>query len=210
MTPAAKEGLPAVVGELVAKAMRQAFALGQTYWQQADSDSFSQQRKSDATQAKFNALIPETVASIEATLSALTAEAGKGEFQDWFDSWAKTRDLNLHRIEDGRLLAPTSSVAEDAFLSGCMIASIHYMELCRQEQNLALSTATPAGEWDIRLFDSQWVNIVNHANCYSDMDKEDAIAAAVKLTEQAMAANVRDGKWPLAASPRGASAGGSV
>jgi hypothetical protein len=49
---------------------------------------------------------------------------------------------------------------------------------------------------DLRLFDSQWVNVVNHANCYRDMDKEDAIAAAVKLTEQAMAANVRDAKWP--------------
>jgi hypothetical protein len=72
---------------------------------------------------------------------------------------------------------------------------------------LALSTATPAGEWDIRMFDSQWVNVVNHADCYRDMDKEDAIATAVKLTEQAMAANVRDGKWPLAASPRGAGEG---
>jgi hypothetical protein len=45
----------------------------------------------------------------------------------------------------------------------------------------------------MRLGDSQWVNIVNHADCYRDMDKEAAVAAAVKLTEQAMAKNVRDG-----------------
>jgi hypothetical protein len=45
----------------------------------------------------------------------------------------------------------------------------------------------------MRLWDSQWVNIVNHADCYRDMDKEAAVAAAVKLTEQAMAKNVRDG-----------------
>lgn len=49
---------------------------------------------------------------------------------------------------------------------------------------------------EYRLFDSQWVNVVNHAGCYRDMNKEDAVAQAVKLTEQAMAANINDCKWP--------------
>lgn len=40
-----------------------------------------------------------------------------------------------------------------------------------------------------RLFDSQWVNIVNHANCYRGYDKAEAVALAVKLTELAMAEN---------------------
>lgn len=51
-----------------------------------------------------------------------------------------------------------------------------------------------AREW--RLFDSQWLNIVNHADCYRGMDKSEAIALAVRLTEKAMAANAADEIWP--------------
>lgn len=46
----------------------------------------------------------------------------------------------------------------------------------------------------IRLWDTQWMNIVNAD--YSQMTKEDAIAAAVKATEEQMARNYRDDKWP--------------
>lgn len=42
-------------------AMKKAFYLGQTYWQQTDSEYVSQQNKSDATKAKFDALLEETV-----------------------------------------------------------------------------------------------------------------------------------------------------
>ena len=38
-------------------ALRKAYALGQTYWQQADSDFARDQRKADETQAKFNQLV---------------------------------------------------------------------------------------------------------------------------------------------------------
>jgi hypothetical protein len=46
--------------DLIAKNMRRAWQLGQTYWQQADSESFSQHKKADETAAKFTALIEET------------------------------------------------------------------------------------------------------------------------------------------------------
>ncbi len=45
-------------------ALRRAFNLGQTYWQQADSEYTSQHRKADETQAKFNALVSDTVAAM--------------------------------------------------------------------------------------------------------------------------------------------------
>lgn len=45
-------------------ALRRAFLLGQTYWQQADSEYSSQHKKADETLAKFKALIPETLAAI--------------------------------------------------------------------------------------------------------------------------------------------------
>ena len=50
--------------DLVSKAMRQAWQLGQTYWQQADSEYLIQQAKSDVTQTRFNTLVEETRAAI--------------------------------------------------------------------------------------------------------------------------------------------------
>lgn len=49
---------------------------------------------------------------------------------------------------------------------------------------------------EVRLWDTQWMNIVNHDNCYRDWDKADAINHAVKMAEQAIARNVADGKLP--------------
>jgi len=48
------------IQDLVSKAMGTAWQLGQTYWQQADSESFSQNKKSDDTQIKFDRLVDET------------------------------------------------------------------------------------------------------------------------------------------------------
>lgn len=56
-------------------------------------------------------------------------------------------------------------------------------------------------ETDFRLWDSQWTNVVNHAFCYRDFTKEEAVALAVKLTEQAMARNFMDGKFPPRRGP---------
>ena len=45
-------------------AMRKARQLGQTYWQQADSDSYKQRSKSAETQKQFLKLVEETGAEI--------------------------------------------------------------------------------------------------------------------------------------------------
>lgn len=52
--------------EAVRSALRKAYNLGQTYWQQADSEYRSENKKSDATAAKFVRLIDDTVAQIAA------------------------------------------------------------------------------------------------------------------------------------------------
>jgi len=49
---------------------------------------------------------------------------------------------------------------------------------------------------EVRLWDSQWVNVVNHDFAYRDWDMEAAISHAVKMTEDYIAANVRDNKLP--------------
>jgi len=47
-----------------------------------------------------------------------------------------------------------------------------------------------------RLFDGQWMNIVNHANCWEGYTKEEAVHAAVKMAEEHMAKNIAVDKWP--------------
>ena len=51
--------------ELVRRALRRAWQLGQTYWQQADSESYKQNAKSKDTLQAFNELIDETLRALE-------------------------------------------------------------------------------------------------------------------------------------------------
>ena len=69
-------------------ALRRAYALGQKYWQQADSDFARDHRKADETQAKFNQLVESMqgwLSPAEAdNLRAQLAEAqGDAERLDW-------------------------------------------------------------------------------------------------------------------------------
>ena len=69
-------------------ALRRAYALGQKYWQQADSDFARYHRKADETQAKFNQLVESMqgwLSPAEAdNLRAQLAEAQRdAERLDW-------------------------------------------------------------------------------------------------------------------------------
>ena len=57
----------------VDKALRRAYGLGQKYWQQADSDSFVQHKRSEETAAQFSALKAETMAMMDAAPQATPA-----------------------------------------------------------------------------------------------------------------------------------------
>lgn len=61
--------------DIASKALRKAWQLGQTYWQQADSEYTSQHRKADETQAKFQQLVDDTRESIAKVGSSTTAKA---------------------------------------------------------------------------------------------------------------------------------------
>jgi hypothetical protein len=54
---------------------------------------------------------------------------------------------------------------------------------------------------EIRLWDSQWVNVVNAD--WSGMDVEQAVCAAVKMTEALMATNYAIANWPPAKEGEG-------
>lgn len=54
----------------VGNAMKRAFALGHTYWQQVDSEYASHWKKGDATKAVFDALSDETCAAVAELVEA--------------------------------------------------------------------------------------------------------------------------------------------
>ena len=63
MTPDLKE-LEQSTETIVLNALNRAYQLGQTYWQQADRESYSQNAKSDVTAEKFRKLRDETRISV--------------------------------------------------------------------------------------------------------------------------------------------------
>ena len=60
--------------DAVSKALRRAWQLGQTYWQQADSDSYKQHALSEQTQAVFMDLVTETHATMAQAGAMIAAE----------------------------------------------------------------------------------------------------------------------------------------
>lgn len=67
----------ALNSEELAKALRKAYNYGQTYWQQADSEYLSQQRKSNETADKFAAFVTETCTSLATPSVQGVAAAGQ-------------------------------------------------------------------------------------------------------------------------------------
>lgn len=81
--PAQAQAVPedalADLQDTVSKAMRRAWQLGQTYWQQANSDFTSQHKKADETQRKFDTLVDETRAAVLSAAPALPQQGKKGD-----------------------------------------------------------------------------------------------------------------------------------
>ena len=58
---------------------------------------------------------------------------------------------------------------------------------------------------EYRLWDSQWVNIVNSRDVLDAPDADEAVAIAVRMCEEAMAHNARNNNFP---PPKNAAQGG--
>lgn len=67
------------LAELVGKALNRAWNLGQTYWQQADSDSYKQNKRADATKGMYEELRTETLAALSTPAPAAPAQAAKSD-----------------------------------------------------------------------------------------------------------------------------------
>lgn len=71
---------------VVEQALERAYQLGQTYWQQADSDSWTQNKKSDETQVHFNALVTKTCEALQPQAAVSTLPDDVVESLRWLRS----------------------------------------------------------------------------------------------------------------------------
>lgn len=77
---------------MVNRALRKAWQLGQTYWQQADSEYFSQHKKAAETHAEFQQLVAETRAAMR---DAIVRQGGVKVR----DNYKPTADIKWFRVE---------------------------------------------------------------------------------------------------------------
>ena len=70
-------------GETLRLALKRAFQLGQDYWYQADHESYRENKKSDATLAKFRQLVDETCEALaEQPVKILAMQVRPSEFAE--------------------------------------------------------------------------------------------------------------------------------
>lgn len=103
MTTNTNAALAEDLQDTVSIALRRAWQLGQTYWQQADSEYTSQHRKADETQGKFDALVEETRAALstaaqppaDGALNTIAAMFHSGEEIEGPDGLAMMVDMSV-------------------------------------------------------------------------------------------------------------------
>jgi hypothetical protein len=103
--------------QLDRKAMARAYNLGQTYWQQADHEFISQQRKADATEQRFREFADSICAQYDAALAArdervIELEAGLREIAVYPTSRDDEMGINGARSIARALLAPPDKGAD--------------------------------------------------------------------------------------------------
>lgn len=104
--------------DLLDRALGRAYSLGQTYWMQADSESYSQNRKADETQAKFDGMRAETVAKFVAILDHIDAQAAeiaeaKGQIEHLDRQNNALRDALQRLLDSYRRLKPPGYPGSD-------------------------------------------------------------------------------------------------
>jgi len=112
MTTNTNAALAEDLQDTVSKALRRAWQLGQTYWQQADSEYTSQHRKADETQGKFDALVEETRAALASAAQPRSAKFGPSALDGDVPVYLESSALALVQALIGAQRAINSMKAE--------------------------------------------------------------------------------------------------
>jgi len=113
---------------------------------------------------------------------------------------SKLQELNLQYISDfGQLQEkePESTLSWNGFnVHGDKKSMGEVLRLVERCTSLEQYLKVGATSTEVHLWDSQWINVVNHDHCYEAWDKEEAIAHAVTMTEKLIAKNVAENNLP--------------
>lgn len=146
-----------------------------------------------------------------ALMQATDAAVGAQGDGDDYAARIYIRDWCPDHVKDyiARLAAPAAGKGVDdvvwridneaeQFVSETGMPYLRYLRDLLTGEKAALTRQPVAGDGntEVRLFDGQWVSIVNHANCWRDYTKEEAISEAVRMTEAAIAENIALGRLP--------------
>ena len=101
-----------------------------------------------------------------------------------------------------------SEVIAHRRLTDLMTADIEQLKADNEALRAQLATQgwQPIGH-ELRLWDTQWMSIVDNDMRWESFTKEDAVLSAVKMTELAMAKNFMDSNFPPRAQLRSAGLG---
>lgn len=113
------------------------------------------------------------------------------DVREAFEVWARENGWDLTRHSNVRDPGYLHAQAEDGWTA--------WRAATARAQRVPLT--------EVRLWDSQWVNIVNNPEVLST-DKEQAVSIAVKLTEKAIAKNHAENNWPPSAGITAQPSGG--
>lgn len=83
----AGRGVSHMTSDEIRQVLKQAFQLGQDYWYQADHEFISQNKKSDATRAKFLQLVEDTCSAIAEAEKRCEYCDGTGNVHDQTGEW---------------------------------------------------------------------------------------------------------------------------
>ena len=129
--------------DTVCKALRHSWHLGQTYWQQADSESFAQNKKAETTHAAFVALLDDTraaLAVVDALNAAQPAPQQPGVGISGFDHKTAADFLNGKTVSDEamrKFVAASRWAHDDRAGLQAMLLTVRH-ELASREAEIAL------------------------------------------------------------------------
>ena len=165
------------------QALRKAFNLGSTYWQQADSEYTSQWKKADVTLASFNELVETTITALRTAIEAETAQGQEPV------AWNSGVPPLYPEMKDGETIS-VEYAAKPAQEFVCSTGLCHYRKPLTDERLMKMQQQEPvanASAWFALVMNAA-AELEDASHCLLDEDaKRVAISGAKHYRDAAKA-----------------------
>lgn len=195
MTTTTIEQLP----DQIKKALKDAFNYGQTYFSQADSESISQQNKSDATRDKFHELVTDTIAALPlpvmpeqaepvAYQSRFKPDRNAGYWRSWQPCSKRSHENHIAEPKNGDCFYETRALYDQD--PSALLARISELEAENQKLKEGLKYYAD-GHHFTKTDEDAWDTVSGEpANFYED-ENSTAIIEDGSIAKQVLAGNYK-------------------